>query len=746
MSRLLAVLLLLAPSAALAQDALVQPYLQLADSSEITIRWETTNGTESRVAYGPTAALGSEETGDVMASGGGSVLHSVTLTGLTEGATVHYQASSDSWTSAPSSFVVPTADPASLRLVAMSDMQRDGGNPGVLASIVQQGVIPYVAAETSLPLPESVQGVLIPGDLVDTGWDYDSWADEFFTPAAPLFAQVPVYPVPGNHENDSQYFFDYFDLPDTGTTGVEEHWWWHDIGNVRVIGLDSNSGYINETQLSWLDGVLSTTCALPDVDFVVAQLHHPFKSELWLPGESLWSGLVVARLEEFSTSCGKPSVHLFGHTHGYSRGQSRDAAHLWVNVATAGGNIDYWGEYAQNDYPEFVTSQDEWGFALIDVTGGDEPTLRLRRISQGNEDLPRDNELRDDVTVKTVNGSPSTPEALAPAGSDAPAPEATILLGSAYADPDGDPHGASHWQIAADCSSFDAPLRDVWAQHRNEYFGQDLQADDDLTDAFVDDLDPETDYCWRLRYRDQALGWSDWSAPVLFRTAQASFTANLLSNPGAEDGTDDWDVVRGVFESLESGECNGVAPHSGERYFAVGGLCESSDVGEARQRVSLALYADRVDDDRASARMRGWLSDWGNDDEPAIQLIFVDADGAELGRSEPVARAVSSWGQVEIDQAVPVGTRSIDAVLLGTRNAGEDNDSYIDDVELRLRFDAPGGDDDDSVGDDDNDSVGDDDDDGGSTGCDCAGGSGSGTLMLPLLLGLGLRRRYSSAG
>ncbi len=738
---LLLSLFLLLPASALAQDVIVSPYLQMADSDEITVRWETTTGTESRVAWGPTAALGSDTVGDAWPSGGATTLHRVTLTGLTEGATVYYQASSDSWTSAPSSFVVPTADPASLRLVAMSDMQRDGANPGVFASIVQQGVIPFIAAETGQSLPESVQGVLIPGDLVDTGWDYGSWADEFFTPSAPLFAQVPVYPVPGNHEADSEYFFDYFDLPTNGTAGLEEHWWWHDIGNVRVIGLDSNGAYITQTQLQWLDGVLSTTCADQDVDFVVAQLHHPFKSELWLPGENLWTGLVVERLEEFSTSCGKPSVHLFGHTHGYSRGQSRDDTHLWVNVASAGGNIDYWGEYAQNDYAEFVTSQDEWGFVLLDVIGGDAPSLRVRRISQGNETLSRDNEVRDDVTVKSVNTAPATPQALGPAGDDSPAPEATTLVASAWSDPDGDEHGSTQWQVATDCAGFSEPVRDLWIQHRNEYFGQDLQADDDLTDAFLDDLDPETDYCWRVRYRDQALAWSAWSAPVQFRTAQASFTANLLRNPGAEDGVDDWEVVQGVVESLEGGECNGGAPHSGQRYFAVGGLCDSSEVGEARQRVSLALFADRIDAGRASARLRAWLADWNGADEPAVQLIFVDAGGAELGRSEPMVRAVSTWGQVEIDLPVPAGTRGIDAVLIGTRQAGEDNDSYIDDVELRLRFTLPSGDDDDdSAPGDDDDSVAPECDD---AGCCCASaGSGSGTLLLPLLLPFVLRRRY----
>ena len=80
------------------------------------------------------------------------------------------------------------------------------------------------------------------------------------------------------------------------------------------------------------------------------------------------------------------SIHFFGHTHGYSRGQSKDHEHLWVNVATAGGAIDHWGEYPQEDYSEFTVTQDEWGFVLVDVEAGDNPQFKLKRISRGNEE------------------------------------------------------------------------------------------------------------------------------------------------------------------------------------------------------------------------------------------------------------------------------------------------------------------------------------------------------------------------
>lgn len=131
--------------------------------------------------------------------------------------------------------------------------------------------------------------------------------------------------------------------------------------------MDSNEGYRNKSQLNWLEEVLLQTSANDSIDFVFAQLHHPHKSELWLDGEEDFTGEVVNRLEQFSSQTGKPSIHFFGHTHGYARGQSRDHKHLWINVATAGGNIDYWGEFAQRNYDEFTVTQDEYGFVMVEI-------------------------------------------------------------------------------------------------------------------------------------------------------------------------------------------------------------------------------------------------------------------------------------------------------------------------------------------------------------------------------------------
>jgi len=378
---------LLLTSYLFSQEFVVQPYLQSPTWSTMYILWETDSNSDSRVEWGTWPTLGEVTTGTAITSYGSNKLHTVKLTGLQTSARYYYRVITGNLTSEIYDFIMP-ADPmdeASFKIVAMSDMQKDNSNPNKFEEIVHDGIITYLAENYFGDLPFDLQMILVPGDLVDNGWSYSQWANTFFAPAHPLFAHVPLYPVLGNHESDTDYYFNYFHLPETGTPGYEEHWWFTDYSNLRVVGLDSNPGYQLDIQLSWLDEVLDDACYRTNIDFVFAQLHHPYKSELWVAGETDFTGEVISRMEAFTTDCGKPSIHFFGHTHGYSRGQSRDHEHLWVNVATAGGNIDSWGEYAQADYPEFTVSQDEWGFVMVEVEAGDDPGFHMKRISRGNE-------------------------------------------------------------------------------------------------------------------------------------------------------------------------------------------------------------------------------------------------------------------------------------------------------------------------------------------------------------------------
>ncbi len=485
---------------------LIEPYVQLIQPSSAWILWETETGLESRVDYGLDDSLGSTLCGALVpvipgedpTVEGVSIVHEVQLTGLTPNTTYRYQARTGDGTAVVRQFTTAPdpADEASFRMVAMGDSQRDASHPDKYREVLQEGVMATAG---------DVDMVLFAGDLVDNGWLIDEWR-EFFAPGAELMAEVPFYPVIGNHEGGSPHFFRYFHLPDDGDA---EHYYTLDYSNVRVIGLDSNGAWADDEQLSWLDDVLAETCSVAEIDFVFAQLHHPFQSEVWTPGNTDWTGEVIDRLETFSTDCEKPSVHFFGHTHAYSRGQSQEHRHVMVNVSGAGGALDRWGEQAQEDYPEFSVSQDDYGFVVVDVQAGDDPLFTLQRISRGTPDSPLENALNDELTIPRYNIEPATP---APIDAGSVCVEAPTLTATAFDDLDFHAHQASQWQIAATCGDFATPLVDRWRQDENWYMGVDSQAGDDLEDEDFPELWAGQSFCWRVRYRDSGMAWSAWSA------------------------------------------------------------------------------------------------------------------------------------------------------------------------------------------------------------------------------------------
>lgn len=662
----------------------MQPYLQDVEPNAVHVLWETDSGEESIVEWGTSASLGFETSGIAYPSNGGARMHEVRINGLERFTRYFYRVKTGTAVSEVFSFRTPpfATDNQSFRLVAMSDMQRDGSFPNKFREIVEDGVIQYLTAEGTA-LEDEVGLVLIPGDLVVDGNNYNQWKNTFFDPSSHLFSHVPVYPVLGNHENNSAFYYTYFRLPENGTPEYAEHWWFKDYGNLRIIGLDSNAAFANADQLAWLDNILEQSCEAGAIDFVFAQLHHPHKSELWTPGESNFTGEVIARLEAFSTTCGKPSIHFFGHTHGYSRGQSRDHKHLWINVASAGGAIDNWGEFPNFDYDEFSVSQDEYGFVVAEVTAGDSPQVTIKRISRGDQDQVVNNQLTDSLVIRLDPAIVATPEPAYPVGIEL-APECVILQASPFMAEADASHGQSHWQVSASEDDFTDLVFESWKNFENWYYDMDTQAEDDLTDEEAPGLDEESNYWWRVRYRDREMNWSDWSVPAAFSTGLSIAAPNLLQNPGAENDLQHWTVEQGVVEALTNGVCDGVAPNSGQQYFAVGGLCDHSAVGVATQTIDVTAYQDSIATGDFVVHFGGYLSNYSGSDRPEMKLLFVNAQGTTIGETSVLTTLNSNWTLLSGEAVIPAEAEQIIVELKGTRNAGTDNDSYFDDLFLRL--------------------------------------------------------------
>ena len=667
-------------------DFFVKPYLQNATANSINILWETDTNSQTIVEWGEYVFLTETTNGASINNYGDSRIHTVEILNLSPNTRYYYRVVLGDYESYSElyNFITPPEPNSNnnFRIIAMSDMQRDNSNPNKFNEIIHDGVLDYIYNEYSNDIAQEIAMVLVTGDLVDNGNSYYQWQSHFFEPASDLLSYVPMYPVFGNHEQDTEYYLKYFHLPNNGSAGYNEHWYYTDYSNLRVIGLDSNGGYQVQAQLDWLEEVLSDACTNENIDFVFAQLHHPFKSELWTPGETNYTGSVIERMESFSDECGKPSIHFFGHTHGYSRGQSLNHNHLWVNVATAGGAIDNWGEYPQADYDEFTVTQDEWGFVVVDVDAGESPQFSLKRISRGNEELYRDNEIRDEIIIRFNNTMPYQPVGLSP--NNEQDPDNIILSSGDFVDEDGDEPMASQWAVYLDCDLSVTPFIDEFINTQNWYYNEDTQESLAFTLLPISNLNGNSSYCWQVRYRDTSLGWSDWSEPLEFQTSESQYSNNMLINSNAEQDILGWNVVEGYMESLEAYVCDGIEPYNGDYYFIVGALCNTSSYSEAFQEVDISEYTECIDQGLSYVNYGGYLSDWGGQDYPEISIAFIDEFGVEIDRTDNVGTYNAFWTYFSNESQIPAGTKSIQMVLMGTRYGGDDNDSYFDDLFLKI--------------------------------------------------------------
>lgn len=107
------------------------------------------------------------------------------------------------------------------------------------------------------------------GDLVSDGRDDWQWSEDLFTPASKFFANVPFYPIMGNHESGSPLFDQIFYAPTKDGYG---HRWSQTIGSVLLIGIDGREVFApGSPNGRWLAGVLAGSQA----KFIFLVVHYP---------------------------------------------------------------------------------------------------------------------------------------------------------------------------------------------------------------------------------------------------------------------------------------------------------------------------------------------------------------------------------------------------------------------------------------------------------------------------------------
>ncbi len=170
----------------------------------------------------------------------------------------------------------------------------------------------YIAME------EDATFVIHLGDFTYDADDIAGW-DMFFEAGREMLANNTVYPVMGNHENNSPNYYEIFGMP---------QYYSFQCGDAQFIMLDTNSWTDFQEQTQWLVGEFT------DSKWKFVSFHHPsYSSDVrnyggWQQSRDYWEDILVEK---------GVSAVFSGHVHAYERYLVRDIQYLVLG--TGGGAL-----------------------------------------------------------------------------------------------------------------------------------------------------------------------------------------------------------------------------------------------------------------------------------------------------------------------------------------------------------------------------------------------------------------------
>jgi hypothetical protein len=229
----------------------VQPYLQMGTRDSMVVMAETTQPSRMVVEYAEVQPLSQR-----VASSATGYIGEVPLTGLKPFTRYFYR-------------VICTDDLGNVARSEVATFQTAPGPDdawafGILGDTQRNPSVTRRCAEGIFGVRPNF--LLHCGDVVDDGFAKNQWVDDLFGPASVLMAHVPTFPVIGNHERNSHWYYDYFSLP------APEYWYTFQYGNAQFFMIDSNKDCSpGSEQYRWLEGELAKSKAT----WKFAAHHHP---------------------------------------------------------------------------------------------------------------------------------------------------------------------------------------------------------------------------------------------------------------------------------------------------------------------------------------------------------------------------------------------------------------------------------------------------------------------------------------
>jgi predicted phosphodiesterase len=239
------------PAAANELSFLVEPILQFGTKESMTFVCETSKPTKVEVHYGMNALLGKK-----VASEQASLITELTVGGLETHKEYFYRVDATDETG--------KAIRTGLRSFQTAPPADQPWAFGVIGDTQRNPEITRRCAEGIFACRPNF--MLHCGDVVDDGFAKNQWLKDLFEPCKELMAYVPTFPVIGNHEKDSHWYYDYFALP------KPEHRYTFEYGNAEFFMVDTNRPLKpGSEQYQWLEKELSESKAT----WKIAAHHHP---------------------------------------------------------------------------------------------------------------------------------------------------------------------------------------------------------------------------------------------------------------------------------------------------------------------------------------------------------------------------------------------------------------------------------------------------------------------------------------
>jgi predicted phosphodiesterase len=305
------------------------PYLQSPTKSGITICWVSAENGYGEVRFGIDSNLNRNVFSDKK-----TTYHQLTLDSLNPQTDYIYQVLGAGYMSESYHFKTAPYDTTAFTFAVLGDT-RSGHDAH---SKIVQAIIKL-----------NPDFVLNTGDLVANGGSKSEW-DKFFEINRDLMNNIPYYPVLGNHEGNSENFFNYFALPD------KERYYSFPWSVARFIALDSNKPYEeSEEQKTFLSNAL---VSIDSSKFVFVFYHHPAYSSVNKRREERGKNRHHF-LDIFQKR--KPDIVFNGHDHNYQRYLVNG-----VNYVIAGGGGAPLYEIENQDNG-FVKGFSDYSYCILNV-------------------------------------------------------------------------------------------------------------------------------------------------------------------------------------------------------------------------------------------------------------------------------------------------------------------------------------------------------------------------------------------